>query len=182
LNDELLLSLITETELRRIISEGRSGTLMPAFGTASGGQLTIEQVAILAAGLKENWSGHPGPKVVPPYLLAAGGTGNAAAGTKVFARACACCHGEDGQGGRSGGKDGQEVGAIHDSDFLALTSVQALRRYVITGRPDLGMPNFADPAGRPEGFTSLTKQDVADVVALLASWKNDSAVSGKGRE
>ena len=76
-------------------------------------------------------------------------------GLKVFARACASCHGDRGQGGTNGGKS---VGAINDPDFLALISDQALRRYVITGRPDLGMPDYADPKGRPEGFQPLTSR------------------------
>ena len=68
--------------------------------------------------------------------------GNKDEGLKVFARACASCHGDRGQGRQS---DGKSVGAINDPDFLALISDQALRRYVITGRLDLGMPDYADP-------------------------------------
>ncbi len=83
--------------------------------------------------------------------------------------ACASCHGDDGRGGKS-------AGAINDPNFLALISDQALRRYVITGRPDLGMPDYADPKGRPEGFQPLTSQDVANVVALLADWRRGGSV------
>ena len=63
------------------------------------------------------------------------------------------------------------MGAINDPDFLALISDQALRRYVITGRPDLGMPDFANSKGRAAGFQPLTAEDVNHVVALLASWR-----------
>ena len=31
---------------------------------------------------------------------------------------------------------------MNEPDFLALVSDQALRRIIITGRPDLGMPNY----------------------------------------
>ena len=72
------------------------------------------------------------------------------------------------------------MGAINDPDFLALISDQALRRYVITGRPDLGMPDYADPTGRPEGFQPLSGQDVTNVVALLASWRQGGSVQRKG--
>src|SRR5262249_12655152 len=95
---------------------------------------------------------------VPPRPRAENSPAGAAAGKKeeggkVFARACASCHGDHGQGGRYGGKtDGRSVGAINHPDFLALISDQALRRFVITGRPDFGMPDYADPRGRPEGF------------------------------
>ena len=46
-----------------------------------------------------------------------------------------------GEGGAHGEK---RIGAINDPAFLALISDQALRRYAITGRPDLGMPDYAD--------------------------------------
>ena len=39
LNDRLFLALVPDAELRRVIAEGRPGTLMPAFATASGGEL-----------------------------------------------------------------------------------------------------------------------------------------------
>ena len=87
----------------------------------------------------------------------------------VFARACAVCHGERGQGLREGD------GAIHDPVFLALVSDQALRRYVITGRPDLGMPNFDEARPDDPDFKSLTGQEVTDLVELLASWRHDHA-------
>jgi mono/diheme cytochrome c family protein len=91
----------------------------------------------------------------------------------VFARACASCHGDHGQGGKL-------AGAINDPDFLSLISDQALRRYVITGRTDLGMPSYADPTGRLEGFTALAGQDVTNVTALLASWRQRGSVEQKG--
>src|SRR5262249_32643792 len=155
LNDKLFMALIPNTELQRIITEGRPGTLMPAFATTKGGQLTVEQVNVLSEGIKPRWGPvEPAPSEAPPYLVAktqadGAGAGNQEQGRAVFARACASCHGDRGQGGQYGGKS---VGAISDPDFLALISDQALRRYVITGRPDLGMPNYADPTGRPEGF------------------------------
>src|SRR5205085_1734642 len=51
----------------------------------------------------------------------------------VFRRACAACHGTHGQGAE---EDGRRRRTIHDPTFLALISDQALRRLVITGRPD----------------------------------------------
>ena len=87
---------------------------------------------------------------MPPYLAPAGaGGGNKDEGARVFARACAGCHGSQGQGGKNGERP---VGAINDPAFLALISDQALRRYAITGRPDLGMPAFDGKDGRPAGF------------------------------
>ena len=100
---------------------------------------------------------------------------------KVFATACASCHGERGQGGISAAKpDGKPAGAINVPEFLALFSDQALRRLVITGRPDLGMPDCTDRQGRPEGFKPLTSREVTELVALLASWREGARADRKG--
>lgn len=180
LNDRLFLALVPDAELQRVVTEGRAGTLMPAFAAAKGGQLTAEQVKVLVEGVQSRWGpGAPAASGAPPYLAAqtkpdSDGAGNKEEGVKVFARACATCHGDQGQGGKA-------AGAINDPDFLALISDQALRRYVITGRPDLGMPDYADPRGRPEGFKPLTSQEVANVVALLADWRQGGSVNGRGK-
>jgi len=172
LNDGLFLALVSDKELKRIISEGRGGTLMPAFAAGQGGHLTKEQVKVLAEGITQNWrSMEHAPKGAPPYLATQAKTdgavtGNRDEGLKVFTRACAHCHGNHGQGGRHG--------AINDPNFLALISDQALRRLVITGRPDLGMPDYAGTMGRPEDFQPLTTENITDIVALLASWRTEA--------
>ena len=68
LNDKLFLALIPDEELQRVIAEGRPGTLMPAFAGPSGGQLTAEQVEVLAEGIKPRWGpAEPAQSAVPPY-------------------------------------------------------------------------------------------------------------------
>jgi hypothetical protein len=94
----------------------------------------------------------------------------------VFARACAGCHGSQGQGGKHGER---QVGAINDPAFLALISDQALRRYAITGRPDLGMPAFDGKDGRSPDFRPLSSSEIQDLVALLAYWRLGGPANGK---
>jgi len=186
LNDTLFLALIPDTELQRVIMEGRPGTLMPAFATARGGNLTAEQVNVLVEGLKPRWgSAEPAPSGAPPYLFdqakleRAGSKEN---GIKVFARACASCHGDHGEGGSHGVRThGESAGAINQAEFLALISDQALRRLVITGRPELGMPGYSSPYGRPGGFKPLNSQEVTDIVALLAYWRHDGSANREGK-
>ena len=126
----------------------------------------------------------PLPVGVPAYLIdmtQSDGGGNPENGRNAFARACASCHGDNGQGERKGAdSELPSPGAINQPDFLALMSDQALRRLVITGRPDLGMPDFEGSKGRPKGFKPLTARDVADVIALLASWRRGRSASGGG--
>lgn len=165
LNDALFLSIVPDGVLRRVISEGRQGTPMPAFAKEHGGPLTDKQVGILADGMKERWGKPVGAaKDAPSYLAPPASTKQEPAkierGKRVFARACAVCHGDD---GRATGY------RIHDAAFLSLISDQALRRYVITGRPDLGMPNYAEPRDGTT-FRPLSADEVDDLVALLSSW------------
>jgi mono/diheme cytochrome c family protein len=180
LNDKLFRSLISDEDLLRIISHGRAGTLMPAFAEASGGQLTAEQVLVLAQGIKSYWGpAEPVPAGTPPIRLEAGEPDRGPshdAGLQVFARACASCHGDQGEGG-------DFAGAINVSEFVALSSDQALRRLIITGRPDLGMPNSSDGEGRRPGYQPLTSREVTELVSLLASWRDRGGptVSETGR-
>lgn len=183
LNDKLFLSLVPDAELLSVVAGGRPGTLMPAFAKSNGGELTDEQVKVLARGIKRRWGPvEPAPRGVPPYGLVqaraqSAKASNKADGLKVFARACAGCHGDRGKGS---GHGANSIGAINNPDFLALISDQALRRYVITGRADLGMPDYASSTGRTIDFTPLTPQDVANVTALLASWRENESDAGSG--
>jgi mono/diheme cytochrome c family protein len=149
---------------------------MPPFDQARGGPLTGEQVRVLAEGIKRRW--HPAevsPATVPAYAAPRPSADEAglARGKAVFARACAECHGDHGQGGMT--EAGKAVGAVNDPAFLALCSDQVLRRYAITGRPDLGMPGFSPAFGRRAGFQPLSAEEVADLSALLTSWRKNRA-------
>jgi mono/diheme cytochrome c family protein len=200
LNDPVFRAIVPDSVLENVISRGRAGTLMPAFARASGGTLTATQIQILgheikgtpyriveasdgeaghievvndAAGIAPQWGPPASLKSRAPPYLAESLKGNSNAGDKkrgaeVFARACAGCHGSHGRGGEH---EGEAIGSIHDPAFLALLSNQALRRLAITGRPDLGMPNFTQKRGRSADFTPLTATDVNDLVDLLASWR-----------
>jgi mono/diheme cytochrome c family protein len=158
LADPLFLAIISDDELREVIAAGRPGTPMTAFDRQHGGLLTTEQIVALIDGLRREWgaSGSTHGKL-PSYR---GEPGEAGRGRKVFSAKCANCHGDDGKGGMAG--------AVHDRAFLQLISDQALRRIVITGRTDLGMPGCA------EWKQPVNEQDIADVVALLASWRGQS--------
>jgi mono/diheme cytochrome c family protein len=181
LNDALFLAIVPDAELQRVIAEGRKGTLMPAFAQEKGGTLTAEQVDILVKDIRAHWgkqSPASGTKP-PPYLLAdavkngLSKKGDAGDGAMVFDMACAYCHGEKGKGGK------ETVGAVNDPSFLALMSDQVLRRIVITGRSDFGMPDYVSEGGRDPKFKPLTAQDVADVTALMISWKQAGAKARK---
>ncbi len=177
LNDPLFRAIVPEDALRRVITEGRPGTPMPAFAREKGGPLTDEQVRVLVRGIKTGIAPDWGPAArleekVPPYLLPAK-PGDREAGKAVFSRVCSMCHGDNGKG--------NDAGAINQPAFLALISEQALRRIVLTGRPDLNppMPSLVAPEKPEPDFKPLTDKEVNDVVALLAYWKIGGPVNGK---
>jgi cytochrome c oxidase cbb3-type subunit 3/ubiquinol-cytochrome c reductase cytochrome c subunit len=174
LNDPVFLAIVPDAELRHVIAEGRALSTtqrspMPGFARTRGGPLTDAQVQVLADGIKKRWGSAASGEAPPPYFSPAGTKGGRLDdGARVFARACAGCHGRQGQGGEHGGRS---VGAINEPAFLALISDKALRRTVITGRPDLGMPAYDGTAGRPAEFRRLTSTQIDDLVTLLASWR-----------
>jgi mono/diheme cytochrome c family protein len=142
------------------------------------GTLTAAQVQVLAEGIKKRW-GPPASSAgsVPPYLAPAGtSSGKKGEGARVFARACAGCHGKEGEGAE---RDGRLRRKINDQAFLALISDQELRRYAITGRPDFGMPPYDGKDGRPPDFQPLTSEEIDGLVALLACWRQGGPASGK---
>jgi len=212
LRDAIFQAIVPKEELETILTKGRQNTLMPAFSNENGGTLTSTQIQVLVHeikgipyriistqdgnlsktvvmadenGISPTWglSSDP-PRGVPPYWAPStsangGETGNVLAGAKVYARSCVTCHGDNGRGITKGNAT---IHTINDSVVLNLISDQGLRRYAITGRPDLGMPNFAEPRPGNPHFKVLTDQDVTDVVALLASWRqireNDNRAQG----
>jgi mono/diheme cytochrome c family protein len=185
LNNALFLALVDESFLENTIAQGREGTLMPAFGRSFGGTMPdlagkgpdapTNQTRLLAQGIMKKWGGlKPREAKDAPDYFAGQRRGDMKQGLEVFARACATCHGEMGEGG-------EMAGAISNPAFLTLMSEQALRRIIITGRPDLKdrMPNYASSEGRGKDFKPLTDVDVADLMALLSFWRNKGPLASR---
>jgi cytochrome c oxidase cbb3-type subunit III len=156
LSDPVYLAIADDTAIRRVTADGVTATSMPAFAQHSGGMLTDDQINVIVAGIRTRWAK---PDVLrdanaPPY--AASGSGDPKHGANVYGTYCSSCHGADGHGGKAS--------SIVDPSYLALVSDQYLRTTVITGRPDLGAPDWrSDVPGKP-----MSPDDVSDVVAWLA--------------
>lgn len=175
LDDPLFLAIVPDAELLQAVRHGRHGTPMPAFSHAAGGSLSEAEVQTLAQGIKRRWKAAAEvPPGLPPYKAgseAPPGSEAVDAGERLFARSCASCHGSDGRGLPGD----QPPNALREPAFLALISDQALRRIIITGRDDLGMPDCLDGEGRPDDFQPLNSRDVAELVALLAHWRGGAS-------
>src|SRR5262249_53877464 len=55
LNDAIFLAIVSDEDLLHVVSDGRPGTLMPAWSKDKGGTLTTKQVEVLAGSLKKTW-------------------------------------------------------------------------------------------------------------------------------
>jgi mono/diheme cytochrome c family protein len=158
LANPVYLAITDETTMRNIVGNGVRGTSMPAFARSAGGMLTEPQIEVITSGIFSRWGRKPVLDGGNPPAYAAKAAGNVDHGQLVFGTYCASCHGSEGGGTQKGS-------AITNDSFLALVSDQALRTIVITGRPELGAPDWrSNVPGRP-----MTDQDITDVVAWLAS-------------
>jgi mono/diheme cytochrome c family protein len=158
LANPVYLAIADDAGIRAIIANGVRGTSMPAFSQHAGGMLTDTQIDVIAREMRTRWS-RPGIlDGANPPAYAATSAGDAQHGESVYRTYCESCHGSQGAGGPKGS-------AITNDSFLALVSDQGLRTIVITGRPELGAPDWrANASSRP-----MSDQEVTDVVAWLAS-------------
>jgi len=155
LGDPVYQALVDDATLKQVITNGRAGTLMPAFARSAGGTLTDQQVDVLVHGMRIRWV-NPSAGNPPPYTPS--GPGDAARGGSVYQTACSGCHGPDGRGTKDG------AGSIVDGSFLGLVTDQELRTMIIVGVPSAGMPDWRRHAPGP-----LSSQDVSDLVAWLGA-------------
>src|SRR5258708_34540633 len=116
---------------------------MPAFAQSAGGLLTDEQINVITSGIVLRWGRKGILDGTNPPSYAAKTTADAARGEAAFGTYCASCHGSEGHGE-------SKASAINNDSFLALVSDQGLRTIVITGRPDLGAPDWrGNVSGKP---------------------------------
>ena len=158
LADPLYLAIADDATIRKVVANGVRGTSMPAFAASSGGMLTDKQIDVITTQIGSRW-GHRGnleAASLPSY--APKSAGNVSQGETEYKTYCESCHGPSGRGGPKGS-------AITDDSFLALVSDQGLRTVVITGRPELGAPDWR---GNVEG-KPMSDQEITNVVAWVTS-------------
>jgi cytochrome c oxidase cbb3-type subunit III len=158
LANPVYLGIADDASIRKVIANGVLGTSMPAFAENAGGMLTDKQIDVITNEIRSRWSNPGILDGTNPPAYSAKSAGNARQGEVVFGKYCSSCHGTSGQGSNKGS-------AITNDSFLALVSDQGLRTMVITGRPELGAPDWrGNVAGNP-----MSDQEITDVVGWLAS-------------
>ena len=158
LANPVYLAIADDPAIRKVIANGVGGTAMPAFAQSAGGMLTDAQIEVITREIRSRWSNQGVLDTATAPSYAPKSAGDAQRGEVAYKAYCESCHG---LGGGGGGK----ASAITNDSFLALVSDQGLRTIVITGRPELGAPDWrGDVPGRP-----MSEQEVTDVVTWLGS-------------
>jgi mono/diheme cytochrome c family protein len=142
---------MTDRALYETIVEGRPGTAMGRYRDLDAKTLAslIAYVRTLAS------SDAPGQ---PPLV------GDPARGALLYARSCAGCHGERGEG--------KEAPALANRAFLAAASDGYIAATIVRGRRGTAMPRFQ---GDEPGFARLSPQEVMDVTSFVRGFEKPEA-------
>jgi cytochrome c oxidase cbb3-type subunit III len=163
LANPVYLAIADQAAMRKAVANGVRGTAMPAFAESAGGLLTDKQIDVITEQIRLRWSKPGVLDGANPPSYTAKFAGDHERGAVVYQTYCQSCHAPDGSGGPKGS-------AITNDSFLALISDQGLRTVVITGRPELGAPDWrGNVPGKP-----MSEQEVTDVVAWLASRRSET--------
>ncbi len=163
---DVFVSMSPDAALTEVITNGRPGTYMPAWGREAGGPLTGEDIANLVAYI-ESWGttyepvfpAPPRPAVeIPPVEELAGDPNN---GYTIYQQNCAACHGPDGEG---------RIGATLTSAFVGIEPGAYAVQTISRGIDGTLMPAWSQEAGGP-----LTAGEIEDVTAYLASIQRSQA-------
>lgn len=153
LNSRELLKMTADETLASLIRTGVPGTVMPAWGQAFGGPFTDEQVSQLVAFIRA-WEA-TAPEATPVVSAP-----DPVRGATIYANTCFICHGENGQGTDRAPK-------LNDPATLRDFDDAWYRKTISNGRPAKGMPTWG---------TVLSPQQIDDVVALFAAWREGQTV------
>jgi mono/diheme cytochrome c family protein len=145
--------MAADETLASLIRTGVPGTVMPAWGQAFGGPFTDEQVSQLVAFIRA-WEA-TAPEATPVVSAP-----DPVRGATLYANTCFICHGENGQGTDRAPK-------LNDPAMLRDFDDAWYRKTISNGRPAKGMPTWG---------TVLSPQQIDDVVALFAAWREGQTV------
>ncbi len=148
LNDMTFLKNTADDTIFSVISSGIPGTQMPAWNQSHGGPLTDQNVTQLVAFIRA-WQDTAPDRSAQPLK------GDPNAGQLIFANICFVCHGDNGTGG-------DRAPAISDAQHLNQFDNAWYQDAIKKGRPSKGMPTWG---------TVLSPQQIADLLALVDTWR-----------
>ncbi|HZR82508.1 MAG TPA: c-type cytochrome [Candidatus Binatia bacterium] len=150
------LAIASDRFLRETITHGRPGRRMPAWGEGEGG-LRAGEIDAVIGHVRSLGGGVVGPEEEEPLRWA---DGDPSDGARLYAQACASCHGERGEG--------KEGPALANPRLLAAASDTYLVETIRRGRRGTSMAAFASasPAHR-----TLSDDEIVSIVTYLRSWE-----------
>jgi len=150
------LAIASDEFLRQTIRRGRPGRRMPAWGEKEGGLRPDEIDAVIAQVRRIGG----GVQARPDPRPARWADGDKTAGARLYADACASCHGVNGEGG--------EGPALHNRVLLEAATDTYLHETIRRGRRGTSMAAFSDasPARR-----TLEDQEIEAIVTHIRSWE-----------
>jgi mono/diheme cytochrome c family protein len=150
------LAVASDDFIVSTVKTGRPGRRMPALA-AQGGAIDETDVRGVVAWLRSRHAGEPRPDVRALLAGAIGGSpGSADAGAAIYLRACAGCHGPNGEG---------RVGpALANPAFRQAATTEYIASTVLLGRRGTPMPSFASDS---VSYSRLTASEALDVAAFV---------------
>ena len=166
-------SIRPDLKVRDTIERGIPGTLMPAWGQASGGPLNDREIDALVMYILSWQSGGPiyiYPTQTPSVQLALtpppGVTGDPNRGALLYAGNCAVCHGLNGEG---------RIGANLAQDWASIRPDLRVKSTIEIGVEGSVMPAWSQEHGGP-----LPEQDIDDIVAFILTWSGAETAAETG--
>jgi mono/diheme cytochrome c family protein len=150
------LSLASDDFIKATVQKGRPGRRMPAWGEKEGGLRPREVDAVVAHVRRLGGGVQPRPDPRPPRWA----RGDAAAGARLYADACASCHGARGEGG--------EGPALDNRVLLAAATDTYLFETIREGREGTSMAAFSSPS---PARRTLEDAEVEAIVTHIRSWE-----------
>ncbi|OGO16812.1 MAG: hypothetical protein A2Z14_07095 [Chloroflexi bacterium RBG_16_48_8] len=137
-------------QARETISSGGAHETMPVWGDV----LTEEQLDALVT-----------------YTLAAASGTPLELGQERYAKNCAICHGEFGEGGPNPARQDDVIAPISSSEYLRTRDDDTLWAIISEGQPNFGMSPFGAAFGGP-----LEDDEIDAIVAYIRSWQQNPPV------
>lgn len=138
------------SQARQIIASGGPHQTMPVWGEV----LTPDQLTALV-----------------DYTMSAASGAPLALGQELFAKNCAPCHGDFGEGGLNPAVPGDIIAPISTAEFLKTRDDFTLRSVISQGQPNFGMSPFGSSFGGP-----LDDEEIDAIVAYIRSWEANPPV------
>jgi mono/diheme cytochrome c family protein len=162
--NKVFVSMNPTAQLKEVITNGRSGTMMPTWGQSKGGPLSDKDIDDLVAYI-ESWGKTYEPPLpvpplppqnIPPVQQV---TGDPNKGYTIFQQNCAACHGTKGEG---------RIGATLNKSFPAIEPGAFAIATIKRGISGTLMPAWSQANGGP-----LSDDDINNVAAYVLSLQHE---------